>query len=87
MRQIIYSKEFDLAVEKIGGYGLVDIAIETILDGLVHNPYGFMKFENDVISFRWAVIRGVPNCPPLYVTFNILGTKDVELTHVEVLDP
>lgn len=86
MRQIIYSKEFDLAVEKLGGYGLVDVALETILDGLRLNPYGFNKFESDVTSFRWAITDGVPHCPPLLVIFQVLENRDVELTYAEVFE-
>lgn len=34
MRQIIFSREFDLAVEALGGYRLVDTALEVVIEGL-----------------------------------------------------
>lgn len=85
MRQIIYSKEFDLAAERIG-YERIELALEVIIEALYKNPYGFRKFENDTTSFRWATIEGIPNCPALWLTFNILENRDVELTHVEELE-
>ena len=86
MRQILFSKEFDLAVEKIGGYRAVDLALETILDGLRLNPYGFSKFENDWTSFRYAITKGFEVIPPLLIYFLILQNHDVELTHVEIFE-
>jgi len=86
MRQIIFSKDFDLAVEKIGGYRLVDPALETIMDGLRLNPFGFPKIENDWVSFRYAITRSFDHVPPLLVIFQITAKRDVELTHVEVFE-
>lgn len=54
MRQIIWSAEFSEQVEKAGGFRLVDEALSPIIDGLMRNPYGFPKFENDFVSFRYA---------------------------------
>lgn len=86
MRQVIYSKEFDVAVENLGGYEIVDPALDVILDGLSLNPYGFSKVENDTVSFRYAVTERVAECPPLLVYFQILDNRDVELTHVEFFE-
>jgi hypothetical protein len=86
MRQIIFSKEFDLAVEGIGGYRLFDAVLETVIDGLRLNPYGFPKEENDWVSFRYATTKRVDDIPPLVIYFQITQTKDVELTHVEILE-
>lgn len=86
MRQIIFSKEFDLAVDAVGGYRLVDTALEAIIDGLRLNPYGFPKVENDWVSFRYAITAAFGYVPPLVVYFNITENKDVELTHVEVFE-
>ena len=87
MRQIIFSKEFDLAVETLGGYRFVDIALEAIIDGLRLNPYGFPKVENDWVSFRYAITSAFNNVPSLIVFFQITAEKDVELTHVEIFEP
>jgi hypothetical protein len=56
-RQIIYSTAFDHAVDVLGGYRSIDVAIDTIIDALYRNPYGFNKFESDFISFRYAITR------------------------------
>jgi hypothetical protein len=52
MRSIIWSDEFSAQVEQAGGARLVDEALSPILDGLMRNPYGFEKIENDHVSFR-----------------------------------
>lgn len=51
-RQIIYSIAFDQAVDALGGYRIIDRALDTVIDGLYRNPYGFNKFESDFLSFR-----------------------------------
>lgn len=86
MRQIIYSKEFDLAVDAIGGYRLVDMALDTIVDGLNLNPYGFDRYENDFVSFRYARTKPFQHVPAMVFYFQILTNKDVELTHVELFE-
>lgn len=86
MRQIIFSKDFDKAVEKIGGYRVADDALEVVMDGLRLNPYGFPKFENDWVSFRYVITKAVDIAPSLLFVFRILSDKDVELTHVEIFE-
>lgn len=86
MRQIIFSMDFDTAVEKIGGYRVVDEALEVVMDGLMLNPYGFPKFENDWTSFRYVVTKAVDTAPSLLFVFRVLPDKDVELTHVEIFE-
>lgn len=82
-REIIYSKDFDKAVDKLGGYRSVDRAIDTVLDGLRRDPYGFNKFENDHLSFRYAITKPIEEMPALAVVFVINTQKDVILEHVE----
>jgi hypothetical protein len=82
-RQIIYTTNFDLAVEKLGGYRIVDLSLEMILDGLYRNPFGFNKFENDFVSFRYAITKKTAWAPALVVTFTIGQNGDVTLEHIE----
>lgn len=86
MRQIIFSKSFDEAAEKIGGYRIIDEALETVIDGLRLNPYGFEMYQNDWISFRYAVTESIGMAPSLVFIFQILQNRDVELTHVEIFE-
>lgn len=85
MRGIIYDPEFDKAVELLGGYLLVDEALEPILDGLYRNPYGFRLIENDWIRIRYAVTKATGALPSLVVLFSIEANGDVILRHVEEL--
>jgi hypothetical protein len=82
-RQIIYAIGFDGDVEVLGGYRMVDAALDTIIDGLYRNPYGFQKFENDFISFRYAITASTAEMPELVVTFTIDKNGDVTLEHIE----
>lgn len=83
MRQIIYSAEFDQAVEHLGGYILVDEALDPIIDGLWRNPYGFPAIENQWIKIRYVVTKPTTFLPSLVVTFTIEPNGDVILHHVE----
>ena len=83
MRQLIYTAEFDAAVDALGGYRAVDRAMEAIIDGLYRNPYAFHKFENDFMSFRYALTKPIDEMPSLVVVFNINQDKDVLLEHIE----
>jgi hypothetical protein len=56
------------------------------MDGLMLNPYGFPKFENDWISFRYVVTKDIGTAPSLLFVFRVLSDKDVELTHVEIFE-
>lgn len=82
-RQIIYAVEFDQEVEALGGYRAIDEALDTILDGLYRNPYGFNKFENEFISFRYVITKAISSLPPLVVVFSIASNGDVTLEHIE----
>jgi hypothetical protein len=70
-------------VEALGGYRMIDVALDTIIDGLYRNPYGFQKFESDFISFRYAIIARTVEMPELVVTFTIDKSGDVTLDHIE----
>ena len=84
MRQIIWSDEFTAQVEKAGGARLVDEALSPILDGLWRNPYGFRKFENDFVSFRYAKTEALAGkLGALTVVFTIDKEKNVVLQWYE----
>ena len=83
MRQIIFDETFDAAVERLGGYILVDEALDPILDGLYRNPYGFHLIENDWVRIRYVVTKPTGYLPSLVVTFTIEPNGDVILRHVE----
>ena len=54
MRQIIEGEYFAECVERLGGYRAVDSALETIIEALMQNPYGFTLIENDWCKIRYA---------------------------------
>jgi hypothetical protein len=83
MRQIIYDPAFDAAVEHLGGYILVDEALDPILDGLARNPYGFALIENDWVRVRYAITKPTGYLPSLVVTFTVETGGNVTLRHVE----
>jgi hypothetical protein len=82
-RQIIYARTFDDGVEALGGYRAVDRAVDTIIDALYRNPYGFHKFESDFVSFRYAITKPLDFIPSLVVIFSISENGDVTLEHIE----
>jgi hypothetical protein len=72
VRQVIEGEYFAASVESLGGYRAVDRALETIIEALMHNPYGFPLIENDWCKIRYArttMIEGY--IPPLVVAFTI----------------
>lgn len=84
MRSIIWSDGFSRQVEKAGGARIVDEALAPILDGLMRNPYGFQKFENDFVSFRYAKTEAIPmKLGALTVIFTIDEEKNVVLQWYE----
>lgn len=91
MRSIIEEDSFQDAVVLVGGAQLVDLALSSIIHGLMRNPYGYGLHENQFTSFRYAITRKVmwtePQIPPLIVTFTISENGDVHLQHVEVYEP
>jgi len=86
LRQIIFSRDFDEAVEKIGGYRVADEALEVVMDGLMLNPLWVPEIRNDWVSFRYVVTKDIGTAPSLLFVFRVLSDKDVELTHVEIFE-
>lgn len=80
MRSIIWSADFSRQVEKAGGARIVDEALAPIVDGLMRNPYGFHKFENDFTSFRYAKTEAIPGkLGALTVVYTVDDQKNVVL--------
>lgn len=87
MRLIIEGEYFAECVERLGGYRAVDLALETIVEALMQNPYGFPLIENDWCKIRYArtnMIEGY--IPPLVVAFTITAENDVILQWAEIAD-
>jgi hypothetical protein len=87
MREIIASPAFDNAVEKLGGYRAIDLAMEPIIEALYRDPFGFSKFENDWTSFRYAKTKRIGIIPALVFIFSIQENGNVLLEHVEEDEP
>jgi hypothetical protein len=55
VRQIIEGEYFAESVERLGGYRAVDLALETIIEALMQNPYGFPLIEKKTIGAKSAM--------------------------------
>ena len=87
MRLIIEGQYFAECVESLGGYRAVDLALETIVEALMQNPYGFPLIENDWCKIRYARTKMIEGyIPPLLVAFTISESNDVTLEWAEVAD-
>ncbi len=87
MRNIIEGEYFASCIERLGGYRAIDLALETIIESLVRNPYGFPYVENDWVRIRYArttMIEGY--IPALVVAFTIDDNNNVVLEWVELAD-
>jgi hypothetical protein len=82
-RTIIYDKSFDVGVELLGGYLLLDPVIDGVIDALRGNPYAFPKFENDFISFRYASTSKTHDLHALAIIFSIGKDGSVTLETIE----
>jgi hypothetical protein len=83
MREIRYDPAFEMAIQSLGGYLLVDEALEPILEGLYRTPWGFSYIENDWIRIRYAITKPTESLPALLMTFRIDENNDVTLLYVE----
>jgi hypothetical protein len=87
VRNIIEGPHFSECVARLGGYRAVDRALETIIEALMRNPFGFPLIENDWVRIRYArttMIEGY--IPPLVVAFVIDENNDVILEWIELAD-
>jgi hypothetical protein len=51
VRQIVEGDYFAECVERLGGYRAIDLALETIVEALRQNPYGFRSFKMTGVRF------------------------------------
>jgi hypothetical protein len=87
VRQIIEGDYFAECVERLGGYRAIDLALETIVEALRQNPYGFPFIENDWCKIRYARTKMIEGyIPPLVVAFAITDDNDVVLEWAEVAE-
>jgi hypothetical protein len=87
VRQIIEGANFARCVEAVGGYRAVDRALETIIEALMRNPYGFPSIENDWCRIRYARTKMIERyIPPLLVAFTINEDNDVVLEWLEIAE-
>ena len=87
MRDVIEAPEFANGVERLGGHRLIDEALSPIIDALSNNPYGFVKFENDWTSFRYARTQPIAGrLPALVIVFTIDKNKDVVSEWIDRID-
>lgn len=71
-------------MERLGGYGRLDPALDPLWDALSRNPYGFEMLETDwTAACRIAATDAVGACPKLVWQFTIDEEKNVEIHHVE----
>lgn len=81
-RRIVSSPECDASVLRLGGWRILDQALEPILDALQRNPYGFTKFECEWASVRYIVTDAIRGAPRLTWYFSIEG-QEIILLDVE----
>ena len=87
MRSIIEGPEFAACVERLGGYRAIDLALETTIEALSHNPYAFPLIESDWCSFRYVRTKMIEGfMPPLIIAFTIDADKNVVLQWIDYTD-
>jgi len=68
---------------RLGGWPVVDDALDVLMEPLSRNPYEFRVLENDFFRVRYAIIDGIGGSGSLVVCFEIDPDGNVEITHVE----
>jgi hypothetical protein len=87
VREIIEGPHFSESVQRLGGYRAIDLALETVMEALVRNPYGFPSIENDWVRIRYARTRMIEGyIPPLIVAFTIDDDNNVILQWADLAD-
>ena len=80
---VIEDEAFRKQVEKLGGAEVIDLALETIMDGLCHNPRGFHFQEAGDFSFRYAKTHPIGDIPAFTVIFILDKDDNVHLKQIE----
>ncbi len=87
MRLIIEGTYFSEGIEQLGGYRAIDLALETIVEALMQNPFAFPIIENDWCRIRYARTKMIEGyIPPLIIAFTINEDNDVVLEWAEIAD-
>jgi hypothetical protein len=87
VREIIEGEHFAESVHRLGGYRAIDLALESVIEALVNNPYAFPFVENDWCRIRYAQTKPIEGyIPPLVIAFAIDEQKNVVLEWVDVID-
>jgi len=87
MRSIIEGDEFSKFVDQLGGYRVIDEALDPILEALANNPYGFPLVENDYVRVRYVTTRSIEGrIPALIIAFTIDEKHDVILEWIDAVD-
>lgn len=81
-RQIIFSHAFTADAEEYGGYRQIDLAIETVEEALIGNPFSFPRFESDFVSFRYVMTKPIQELPALAFLFTIDEKGNVTLEKI-----
>lgn len=85
-RMIIYQPSFTKAVARLGGYRRIDIALESVMNGLEMDPAGFEIIRDGTNSARWAKTKAIPGIPALVLTFVIGPDSNVYLYDIWYAD-
>lgn len=82
-REIVFSRECDVAAEKIGGYQRIDETLVPIFDALDRDPTGFRRVDVDWCGCRYIVTDPFRGVPRLTWYFHIEPSGKVVFDHVE----
>lgn len=83
MRQIIEDEEFERQVRDLGGHYRLDVALDTILNGLMNAPEGFPRHVCGDYSFRYAKTVPINDLPGFTVIFTLDRDGNVYLQQIE----
>ena len=72
-----------MAADLIGGYELIDSALDTIWDVLRNDPYKLARWESDWFMARWIMTKPFDQVPGLIWLVRIEEGGDIIIEHVE----
>lgn len=82
-RRIVFSSHCDAEAERLGGYEILDISLDTVWDVLRHDPYRLPRCESDWFSARYINTKLSGDCPALVWLIVIEADGGVVIDHVE----
>lgn len=84
MRDVSEGPDFPECVRRLGGYRVIDEALDTVYEALMKNPYGCEYFENEFCKIRYVKTKPIGwRIPSLVVWFTIDERHNVTLTWIE----